>query len=147
MQKNLATLLFADFFKAFDSIHRGKMEQIILVSGLRKETVTAIMMFYKNLKAMVHLFNSDTDFFDTVMGVLQGDTLPVLQTRIDLIKENGFALNKTIRGYSRETMTNADYLVLVINTPAEDISQLHSLKQAAGGFGLYVNINKTEFMF
>ena len=30
-QKNLqSTLLFVDFTKAFDSIHRGKMEQILL---------------------------------------------------------------------------------------------------------------------
>ena len=27
---------------AFDSIHRGKMEQILLAYGLPKETVTAI---------------------------------------------------------------------------------------------------------
>ena len=35
--KNLqATLLFVDFTKAFDSVHRGKMEQILLVYGLPK---------------------------------------------------------------------------------------------------------------
>ena len=43
--KNLeATLLFVDFSKAFDSIKRGKMEQILLAYGLPKETVTAIMI-------------------------------------------------------------------------------------------------------
>ena len=37
--KNLeAILLFMDFSKAFDSIHRQKMEQILLVYGLPKET-------------------------------------------------------------------------------------------------------------
>ena len=47
--KNLeATLLFVDFSRAFDSIHRGEMEQILLAYGLPKETVTAIMMLYKN---------------------------------------------------------------------------------------------------
>ena len=41
--KNLqATLLFVNFTKAFDSIHRGKMEQILLAYGLPKETVAAI---------------------------------------------------------------------------------------------------------
>ena len=35
MQKNLkATLLFVDFSKAFDSIHKGKMEQLLLTYGL-----------------------------------------------------------------------------------------------------------------
>ena len=38
--KNLqATLQFANFTKAFDSIHRGKMEQILQAYGLPKETV------------------------------------------------------------------------------------------------------------
>ena len=33
--KNLeTTILFVDFFKAFDSIHKGKMEQILLAYGL-----------------------------------------------------------------------------------------------------------------
>ena len=49
--KNLeATFLFVDFSKAFDSIHREKMEQILLTSGLPKETVTTIMMPYSNTK-------------------------------------------------------------------------------------------------
>ena len=41
--KNLqATILFVDFAKAFDSIHRGKMEQILLAYGLPNKTVAAI---------------------------------------------------------------------------------------------------------
>ena len=43
--KNLqATILFVDFTKAFDTIHRGKMEQILLAYGLPKETVATIMI-------------------------------------------------------------------------------------------------------
>ena len=34
-----ATLLFVDFSKTFESQHRGKMEQILLVYGLPKEIV------------------------------------------------------------------------------------------------------------
>ena len=47
-------------------------------------------------------------------------------------------------------MTDAHYtddLVLFANTPAEVESRLHSLKKAAGGIGLYVTANKTEFMY
>ena len=44
------TLLLVDFSKAFDSIHRGKMEPILLAYGLPIETVTAIMMLYKTRK-------------------------------------------------------------------------------------------------
>ena len=45
-----ATLIFVDFTKAFDSIHRGKMEQILLVYGIPKETVAAITILHRNTK-------------------------------------------------------------------------------------------------
>ena len=52
--KNLqATLIFVDFTKAFDSIHRGKMEQILLAYGIPKETVAAITILYRNTKVKV----------------------------------------------------------------------------------------------
>ena len=74
--KNLqATLLFVDFTKAFDSIHRGKMEQILLAYGLPKETVATIMILYRNTKVKVRSSDGDTNYFDIVAGVLQGDTL------------------------------------------------------------------------
>ena len=70
-----ATILFVDFTKAFDSIHRGKMEQILLAYGRPEETVAAIMMLYRNTKVKVRSPDGDTDYFDIVAGVLQGDTL------------------------------------------------------------------------
>ena len=74
--KNLqATILFVDFTKAFDSIHRGKMEQILITYGLPKEPVAAIRMLYRNTKVKVHSPAGDTDYFDIVASVLQGDTL------------------------------------------------------------------------
>ena len=103
--KNLqAAILFVDFTKAFDSIYRGKMKQILLIYGLPKETVAALMMLYRNTKVKVHSPDGDRDYFDIVTGVLQGDTLApylfiicrdyVLRTSIDKIKENGFKLTK-----------------------------------------------------
>ena len=75
-QKNIqVTLLFVDFTMAFDSIHRGKMEQILLAYGLLKETVAAITMLYRNTKEKVHSPDGDTEYLDIVAGVLQGDTL------------------------------------------------------------------------
>ena len=49
--KNLqATILFVDLIKAFDSIHRGKMKQILLAYGIPKETIAAIMILYRSPK-------------------------------------------------------------------------------------------------
>ena len=103
--KNLeATILFVDTTKAFDSIHRGKMEYILLAYGLLKETVAAKMMLCRNTKVKVCSPDGDTNYFSIVAGALQGDTLApylfiicldyVLRTSIDKIKENGFKLTK-----------------------------------------------------
>ena len=52
--KNLqATILFVNFTKAFDSIHRGKMEQILLAYRIPKETIAAITILYRNTKVKV----------------------------------------------------------------------------------------------
>ena len=60
----------------------------------------------------------ETDYFDIVAGVLQGDTLYlfiicldyVLRTSMDKIKENGFELTKKrSRRYPVKTITDADY--------------------------------------
>ena len=67
--KNLqATISFVDFTKDFDSIHRGKMEQILLAYGLPKETVAAIMILYRNTKVKVRSLDGDTDYFDIGTG-------------------------------------------------------------------------------
>ena len=70
--KNLqATLLFVDFTKSFDSIHRGKMEQILLAYGLPKENAAAIIILYRNTKVKVRSPNGDTEYFDIVAGLEQ----------------------------------------------------------------------------
>ena len=96
--KNLqATILFVNFTKTFDSIHRGKMEQILLAYGLPNETVAAITILYRNIKVKLSSPEGDTEYFDIVAGVLQGDTLAlylyiirldyVLKTSIDQVKK------------------------------------------------------------
>ena len=59
----------------FYSIHRGKMEQSLLTYSLPKETVAATVILYRNTKVKVRSLDGDTDYFDIVAGVLQGDTL------------------------------------------------------------------------
>ena len=136
------------------------MEQILLAYGLPKETVAAITILYRNTKVKVRSPDGDTEYFDIVAGVLQGDTLApylfiicldyVLRTSIDKIRENGFELTKKrSRRYSAKTMTDSDYaddIVLLANTPNQAETLLHSLERAATGIGLHVNALKTEYM-
>ena len=78
------------------------------------------MILYRNTKVKVRSPDGDTDNFDIVVGVLQGDTLApyhfitcldyMLRTYIDRMKDNGFKLTKErSRRYPTQTITNADY--------------------------------------
>ena len=118
------------------------------------------MILYKNTKVKFRSPDGDTDYFDSVAGVLQGDILAtylfiiyqdcVLRTSIDLMKDNGFKLTKErSRRYPAQTITDADYtddIVLLANIPIQAETLLHSLERAAAGIGLNVNADKTEYM-
>ena len=74
----------------------------------------------------------ETVYFNSVAGVLQGDTLPpylfiiylnyVLRISIDIMKDNGLKLAKERSWrYPAQTITDADYandIVLLANIPA-----------------------------
>ena len=136
------------------------MEQILLAYGLPKETIAAITILYRNTKVKVRSLDGDTEYFDIVAGVLQGDTLApylfiicldyVLRTSIDKIKENSFELTKKRRRrYPTKTITSADYaddITLLANSPNQAETLLHSLERAAAGISLHVNAHKIEYM-
>ena len=77
------------------------------------------MILYKNTKVKVCSSDRDSDYFDIVAGVLQGDTLApylfticldcVLRTPSDKMKDNGFKVAKEkSRRYPTQTITDAD---------------------------------------
>ena len=98
----------------------------------------------------------ETEYFDIVAEILQGDTLTpylfiiyldyVLRTSIDNIKDKGFELTKKrSRRYPSKTITDTDYaddIAIMANTPMQAETLLHSLEQAAAGIGLHVNAQK-----
>ena len=136
--KNLEeTLLFINFSKAFYSLYMENVEQIVLAHGLPKENVTAIIMFYKTMKAMVCSPDDNNVFFlhcckeiHWHLFIIHLDY--VLWTSIDLMKENVFTLKKSRnRQYPAEIITDvdsADDLVLLENAPAHTKSLLHRLE-------------------
>ena len=136
------------------------MEQILLAYGLPKETVAAIMILYRNTKVKVRSPDGDTEYFDIVAGVLQGDAVApylfiicldyVLRTSIDKTRENGFELTKKrSRRYPAKKIIDANYaddIAILANTPNQAETLLHSLERAAAGIGLHINVHKAEYM-
>ena len=112
----------------------------------------------RNTKVKERSPDGDTDYFDIVAGVLQGDTLApylfiicldyVLRTWIDKINKTVSSWQRS-RRYPAKTITDADYaddIPILANTPAQAETLLHTLERAAAGIGLDVNAHKTEYM-
>ena len=158
--KNLeAVLLFVDFSKAFDSVHRGKMANILKAYGIPHPIVNAIMTLYHGTNAIVRSPDGDTDPFNISDGVLQGDTLApflfilcldyVLMT-IDRHNSLGFTLQKArSRRHPAIYLTDADYaddIALFADSPEDAEKLLHILEASAANIGLHVNSKKIEYM-
>ena len=117
-------------------------------------------MFLTIKRIKVRSPDGDTEYSDSVAGVLPGDTLApylfiicldyVLRTSIDKIREKGFELTKKrSRRYPAKTITDADYadaIAILANTTNQAETLLHSLERAAAGIGLHVNAHKMEYM-
>ena len=98
------------------------------------------MRLYKNRKVKVCSPDGDTDFFDIVASVLQGDTLApylfiiCLDLNIDRSDERKwFCTKKKARNrwYSAKTIRDADNVydkVLLANVPTQAESLRHSLE-------------------
>ena len=159
--KNLpAVLTFVDFRKAFDSIHRGKLMEILKAYGVPFEIVSAVNILYTKTSAQVLSPDGDTDFFEILAGVLQGDTLApylfiiALDYAMRQATEDGQNLGFTLdRSRSRRHPAKvicdtdfADDLALLSNSLKQAQELLTRLENAAKQIGLHINNSKTEYM-
>ena len=70
-----AVIVFIDFKKAFDSVHRVKMFKILKGHGIRDRLISAIGLMYEGTQTRLITPDGETEFFSIQAGVLQGDTL------------------------------------------------------------------------
>ena len=160
--KNLeAILIFIDFKKAFDTIHRGKMLMILKTYGIPEELVTVISIMYEDTTAKVITPDGETETFNILVGVLQGDTLApylfvividyvmriALQGREDKL---GFQLRKRkIIRVPPITVINMDFaydIALVSEVIKEAQEMLTRVEKSAKRVGLSMNTGKMKYM-
>ena len=147
-----AVLTFVDFSKAFDSIHRGKLMEILKAYGIPTKIVDAINILYKDTEAQVITPDGDTEFFRILAGVLQGDTLAPFLFIIALdyalreaTREMHVGFTLTARQSSRHVATYitdtdfADDLALLSDYLEEAQLLLLRLEVASETVGLHVN--------
>ena len=135
------------------------MEQILKVYGIPNEIIKAIMIMYKNTQAFVRSPDGDTEFFNIIARVLQGETLaPYLfiivldyvLRNLDQNKTLGFTLRKQLsRRYPAEMLTDADFdndLVILSYKIRNADKLLKILETAVASVGLYMNTTKTKLI-
>ena len=155
--KNLpGVLLFVDFKKAFDSVHRGKVFKILIAYGINK-IVNLIKLMYLNTKARVVTPDGETDLFDILAGVLQGDTLAPFLFIIVVdycmriaLGQDGHTLGFTVkprqsRRIPAETVTDAGFaddiaLLSDLITQAQEL--ICRLEDSAESVGLYMKYER-----
>lgn len=159
--KNLnAVLTFVDFRKAFDSIHRVKMFDILKAYGIPSKIIEGISIMYQNTDARVRSPDGDTDFFKIHAGVLQGDTLApflfiivldyVMRKTINDHEKLAFTLTeRRSRRHPASIISDIDYAddIALISSCLNDAQELlQRVEQAAEEVGLHINADKTECM-
>ena len=148
--------VFVDFAKAFDSVDRECMFQILSAYGIPSKIVNAIRCVYDNSHSFVSTQEGDTAPFPVQTGVLQGDTLaPFLfiivldyVLRGSMTPEFGLTLKR--RQSSRHPavfLTDLDFaddIALLSDTIKGAQALLSALECAAKEVGLLINQSKTK---
>lgn len=148
---------FVDFKKAFDSVNREAMFNIMRGYRIPERLVKATKKMYDNSKAVVSINGKNSNSFDITTGVLQGDVLaPFLFILvIDYVMRNcesthGFTYKPGSTTRHPPHLINdldfADDIVLLENLISIANDQIQKLNDEALKIGLEINIDKTEVM-
>ena len=136
------------------------MFKILPLYGIPEQIISAIKALYINTNAKVLTPDGETEQFDILACVLQGDTLaPFLfilildyVLRISLDSKNNLGLLLSSRQGSRrpaQHLTDLDFaddLALIAESIKNAETLLQSLEEAAAAVGLLCNETKTEFI-
>ena len=161
-ERNLkAVITFVDFRKAFDSIHRRKLFNILQAYGVPEKLVQAISVTYSNTRAKVCSPDGETDYFMIQRGVQQGDTLAPFLFLVAL----DYAMRSAISGREEELgftlsprksrrvppimisdLSFADDIALLSDSVEKAGKLLKAVETECKKIGLQVNARKTKAM-
>lgn len=153
--KRSASIVFIDFRKAFDSIRRDIIADILALYSVPANVQKCISNLYTGTSAKVQTTFGETEYFQTSSGVLQGDTLsPFLfitvldyVLRTTLRDEDGFVV--ATRRSSRypevvvSALAYADDIAIMTPDPETASRVVDRLEKCARTVGLRINYDKS----
>ena len=164
-----AIITFVDYRTAFDSIHREKLMETLRACGVPVEIVDAFNMIYTNTTAQVLLPppanlspspDGDTEFFEILAGVLQGDILApylfiivldhAMRQAVGIESNLGFTLDRSrSRRHPAKVICGTDFaddIALLSNALEQAQLLLSRFETSAKHVGLHINNYKTEYI-
>jgi exonuclease III len=153
-RQQTAIIIFIDFTKAFDSVNRQALKEILLLYSVPPTLTKAIMKMHEGTSSRVKLPTATSAEFPTTTGVLQGDTLaPFLFILVvdfilrDIFNNDELAFRVTTGGHSKiGALAYADDIALIAKDPAAGQTLVDKLSASAAKIGLLINQAKTEYM-
>ena len=154
-----ASLVFVDFGKLFDTLHRSSIPVILSQYNVPICLISDVTQLYSDTSPCVSTELGPTEWFKTTSGVVQGDTLsPYLfivlldyALKKTLLDDVGFVVCKQ-NGRRHPAihigaLAYADDICLLAESIDDVECSLHRLESSAAEIGLTMNFNKTKVMY
>ena len=142
---------FVDFRKAFDSVHRGALWDLLRLRGIPAEILRLIRALYTDTESAVRWGGDTSEYFPVNAGVRQGCVLApsLFSACMDHVMER--AIGRGIGGvsFANERFTDLDFAddaVIFAETESGLAAFLGALGQEAESLGLRVSWAKTKIM-
>ena len=142
---------YVDFQKAFDSVWRKGLWQVMRHLGYDNKIIRLIESMYRNSVSSVRVGTQGdvSNWFETLVGVLQGCVLSPLLFNILLEVVMALSLEDkdigaTISGFLCSNLRFADDIALLAEKEVDLQSQIDSLHRCSTRFGLKISSSKTE---
>ena len=144
-------LCYVDFQKAFDSVWRRGLWQVMRHLGYDRKIVRLLENLYKSTRSSVRVGSAGelSNWFETLVGVLQGCVLSPLLFNIMLevvmaLGEESVNLGATISGTKCNNLRFADDISLITENESDLQTLVDLLQESSKRFGLKISTAKTE---
>ena len=152
-RKGKLYVVFVDYMKAFDSVNRDKLWQILKKIKTSPKMLNMLKGIYVRVQSCVRWKSDLSEFFDCPLGVKQGCILSPLIFSLFVNEVANAVSDNCKHGFQfcpglKEIclLLFADDICLFSTTPSGLQNQIDNLEKSSKALGLKVNLNKTKVM-
>ena len=143
---------YIDFRKAFDSIWRKGLWHVMRHLGYPDKIIRILENAYKDTFSAVRVDGDLSDWFNTIVGVLQGCVLSPLLFNIFLEVVIALALDATeagavVNGVKIGDLRFADDIATLAESEPDLQCSVEKIADSSARMGMRINVEKTEVQF